>query len=61
MKSELQIVKEIKHPNIMKYIGQSEDSENYYLLTEQIKGGEVFDRLEKRGPFSEMHSKIIIK
>lgn len=38
-----------------------EDEENYYIITELLEGGELFDRLIELGSFSEQTAAHIVK
>ncbi len=40
---ETNIIKNIQHPNIMEYLDRYEDAENYYIVTEYIKHGELYN------------------
>jgi len=42
---ELYILSTINHPNIMHVTEILEDRENYYIVTEILEGGELFDRI----------------
>jgi len=43
--NEINILKEIDHPNIVKMYEFFEDDKRYYLVTEICKGGELFDEI----------------
>ncbi|CAG9318784.1 unnamed protein product [Blepharisma stoltei] len=42
---EVEILKELDHPNIMKIYEVIESSDCYYIVTELLSGGELFDKL----------------
>ena len=42
-KTEIEILKDMDHPNIYKIYEFFEDDENYYLISEYMEGGELFD------------------
>jgi len=44
-KYEINILKKLDHPNIIKLYEIFEDSSRYYLITELCKGGELFDEI----------------
>ena len=44
---------EKSHPNIIRIIDLIEDDENYYVVSEVVKGGELFKRLTKVSSFTE--------
>ena len=52
-KYEINILKKLDHPNIIKLYEIFEDSNRYYLVTELCKGGELFDEIINQGQFSE--------
>jgi calcium-dependent protein kinase len=45
MISELQMLQKLSHPNIMNVLELLESNENYYIVTELLEGGELFERL----------------
>jgi len=51
----------IKHPKIVSIVDLLEDNENYYIVSEVIKGGPVSKRIRKNGPLKENKSLHIIK
>ncbi|CAG9313378.1 unnamed protein product [Blepharisma stoltei] len=42
---EIDILKELDHPNIMKIYEVYESSKSYYIISEFISGGELFDKI----------------
>merc|ERR1719376_39431 len=50
---EVETVKSLDHPNIMKIYEFFEDKRNFYLVMELYSGGELFDEIMKRQYFSE--------
>lgn len=54
-------MKECRHPNIMDVNDIIEDENNYYIVSELIEGGSIFDRLKKKKFFNEKETAIIIK
>jgi calcium-dependent protein kinase len=59
--SELNILKNLDHPNIIKLYELYQDSKNYYLITEYCCGGELFDRIKSIQFFSERMAADIMK
>ena len=51
--SEVDILKKLDHPNIVKLYELIEDDRHYHLVTELCIGGELFDRIMEDGHFSE--------
>jgi serine/threonine protein kinase len=66
LKREIQILKEVKHPNIIALIDVFEDSKYLHLVTELCTGGELFDRIIAKtqsveGHFSEHDAAQLVK
>jgi len=58
---EVNILKNIRHPNIISYY-QIYDSENYYyIILELATGGELFDIIYENGPFPENKALLLFK
>ena len=53
LKNELTILGEKSHPNIIRIVDLIEDDDNYYVVSELVKGGELFKRLTKLTVFTE--------
>lgn len=47
MLNEIDILKQLDHPNIVKIYEFYQDKSNFYLITEFIEGGELFDKITK--------------
>lgn len=52
-KTEMDILKDMDHPNIYKIYEFYEDSANYYLVCEYLPGGELFDYMTDNSSVSE--------
>lgn len=50
---EVNTVRALDHPNVMKIYEFFEDKKNFYLVMELYSGGELFDEIMKRTYFSE--------
>ena len=61
MVSELAVLKTCSHPNIMNVTEILEDNENFYIVTELLEGGELFDRIIDQKNFSERKTAKVIK
>ena len=51
--NEVNILRSIDHPNVIKLYEFYQDDKNYFLITEYCNGGELFDRIINTGHFSE--------
>ena len=60
MQNELSILGEKSHPNIIRIIELIEDHHNYYIISELVRGGELFKRLTKVSSFTEQQAADII-
>lgn len=49
----MNILKNLDHPHIVRLYELFQDEANYYLVTEYLSGGELFDRIKKMSTFSE--------
>ena len=49
----MNILRNLDHPHIVKLYELYQDEKNYYLITEYLSGGELFDRIKKMSYFSE--------
>jgi len=52
-KEEINLMKKLDHPNIIRLYETFEDATNYYLVVEYCSGGELFDKIVSVGNFSE--------
>jgi len=59
--NEINILRELDHPNIIKMYEFFEDEKRYYIVTEICKGGELFDEIIARGKFTEKDAAILMK
>jgi calcium-dependent protein kinase len=61
MISELQVLQDLVHPHIMHVNEIMEDHDHYYIVTEILEGGELFDRIIDVKSFSEKKAAYILK
>jgi len=55
LKREIEILKEVDHPNIIRLIDVYEDQKYLHLITELCSGGELFDRIIAKTHSAEGH------
>ena len=53
MQNEIEILREIDHPNTVKLIQVYEDKNHYCLVLELMTGGELFDHIIQKETFDE--------
>jgi calcium-dependent protein kinase len=51
--NEMTILKHLDHPNIVKIYEYFEDPLRFYIVTDIVEGGELFDEIVRRGNLSE--------
>ncbi|CAD8108658.1 unnamed protein product [Paramecium primaurelia] len=59
--SEMNLLKNLQHPNIVKLYELYQDSNNYYLITEYLCGGELFERIKKMNSFTEKRASDLMR
>ena len=58
---EIDILKNLDHPNILRLYEVFETKKYIYLVTEYCQGGELFDEIISRGKFNERDAAVVIK
>jgi len=53
LKREMDLLRELHHENIVRYLGTASDSKKMYIFLEYIPGGSVSSMLHTYGPFEE--------
>eukprot|EP00808_Paulinella_micropora_P021448 g26978.t1 len=63
LRSEYDVMKQMKHPNIIRLEGAYEDreDENLYLVMELCTGGELFDRICARTSYTERDAQVVLR
>jgi len=52
--NEINIISSLRHPNIVLYMGASIENNNYYMITEYLPKGSLFDYIHRiKGKFTE--------
>ena len=57
--NEIEILRKLDHPNIIKLYETFEDDRYIYMITELCTGGELFDKIIEKGFFSEEYARVI--
>ena len=57
---EIELLRQLDHPNIVKLFEYFSDEDKYYLITEYCRGGDLFDLIKKKKRFSEMSASYIM-
>jgi serine/threonine protein kinase len=61
LQAEFELMKEIDHPNIVKYYEFFDEPDKFYLIMEKLYGGELFDRITKKLHYNENEAKDLAK
>ena len=49
VQKEIEIMRELKHPNIVRYLGTHSSRQELYIVMEYVRGGSISEYLELRG------------
>jgi len=60
MNHEIELLRHLDHPNILKLYEVYEDEKRYYIITELCTGGEVYDKLQTDNKLDEKDASNII-
>jgi len=60
LQTEVEILKRVKHPNIVGLKDMFETSEKLYLVMELVTGGELFDKIVEKGQYTEKDASVIV-
>jgi len=61
LNEEIGVLKKLDHPNIMKLFEVFIEPQNYYLVTEFVDGGELFEETQRRGILPEKMAANIMR
>lgn len=59
LKDEIQVLEELKHKHIIRLYDVFEESQYYYLVTEKMMGGELFDRIVQKSYYNEKEARDV--
>ena len=57
MKDEIAVLEEMVHPNIIRLYEVFVEKDFYYLVTEKMDGGELFDRIVQKSYYNEKEAR----
>jgi len=57
LKDEISVLMELRHSNIMRLYDVFDEKEFYYLVTEKMMGGELFDRIVQKSYYNEKEAR----
>jgi len=59
--AEVEILRTIDHPNILNLLDVYSEESSYYLVTELLEGGELFDRIIEKEYYPEKEARDLVK
>jgi len=61
MQTEIDILNQVHHPNVIELKEMFETSTHLYLVMELVTGGELFDRIVQQGSFNEKEASYVTR
>lgn len=59
--TEIGILTMLNHPNIIKLLEVFDEGSDFYIVTELVQGGELFDRIVSKNSYTEKEARDLIK
>jgi serine/threonine protein kinase len=61
LKDEISVLQELVHPHIIRLYDVFDEPQYYYLVTEKMSGGELFDRIVQKSYYNEKEARDVCK
>ena len=61
LKDEIAVLTELKHKHIIRLYDVFDEAQYYYLVTEKMMGGELFDRIVQKSYYNEKEARDVCK
>ena len=58
---EIEVMKKVNHPNVIKLVAIFEDEKFLYLVMELVTGGELFDKIVEKGSYTEKEAAALVR
>lgn len=59
--TEIEILSSLDHPHIIKLYETFDEGDDFYIVTELVEGGELFDRIVSKAHYTEKEARDLIK
>ena len=60
IRREVDIMRQLNHPNIVGFVDFFEDEANFYTVLELVQRGELFDRIVQKQCYSEREARDVV-
>lgn len=60
LRAEVDILRNLKHPHIIRCYDFFKAQRNYYMVTELVTGGELFDRIVQKSKYTEREARDLV-
>jgi len=57
LKDEIEVLEDLKHKHIIRLYDVFEEQQHYFLVTEKMMGGELFDRIVQKSYYNEKEAR----
>lgn len=61
LRDEVQILKELDHPNVISCRDFFEEKDKFYVVLELVEGGELFDKIVEKSFYNEKEARDLVK
>jgi len=61
LKDEIAVLQDLKHEHIIRLYDVFDEPQYYYLVTEKMRGGELFDRIVQKSYYNEKEARDVCK
>jgi len=61
LQDEIEILNSLEHENVIRLYGVFDERKHYYLVTEMMNGGELFDRIVEKEFYNEKEARDVSK
>ena len=61
LKDEIAVLRELQHQHIIRLYDVFDEPQYYYLVTEKMSGGELFDRIVQKSYYNEKEARDVCK